>query len=353
MIQTWSQGDRLPEIEIVESNQINGGNGAFDSTNNRIYISRDLLDFQQQPDLFTTVFLEELGHYFDSLVNQQDSTGDEGAIFARLIQRKQISSGELASFKQENDRTQVSIDGRIHSLELNTTYGNITIDGSLADWMTVDRLDSMANGTAQTGYELYGKYNANNYLFAVKSAQVIGAGTTIWLNTDQNKTTGYQIFGSAGGAEYNINFAADGKAYLYSGAAAENYIAPLDYTISADGFSAEIAVPVSLLGTAAPTAIDVLADVNNQIFLPGDYNNPAKLTVFQAGNPNPVFVPKNTYGNINLDGSLADWTAVERLDTFASQQVTGYQVFGKILLMVMCLRSIRLPQSLAQIRRFG
>jgi serralysin len=328
LIQAWSQGDRLPEIEIVESTEINSGNGAFDSINNKIYISQNLLNLQQ-PDLFTTVFLEELGHYFDAQVNQQDSIGDEGAIFAKLIQRQQISSSELASLKQENDRTQVSIDGNIQNLELSTTYGNITIDGSLADWTAVDRLDAVANGTAQTGYELYGKYNANNYLFAVKSAQVIGAGTTIWLNTDQNQTTGYQVFGFAGGAEYNINFAADGKAYLYSGAAAENYLAPLDYTISADGFSAEIAVPVSLLGTAAPTAIDVLADINNQIFLPGDYSNPAKLTIFQAGNPNPVFVPKNTYGNINLDGSLADWTAVDRLDTFASQQVAGYQVFGK------------------------
>ena len=93
--------------------------------------------------------------------------------------------------------------------------------------------------------------------------------------------------------------------------------------------SAEIAVPVSLLGTTAPTAIDVLADVNNQVFLPGDYNNPAKLTVFQSGNPNPQFVPKYNYGNISLDGSLADWNTTDRLDIFPSQQVAGYQVFGR------------------------
>ena len=93
-----------------------------------------------------------------------------------------------------------------------SAYGDITVDGNLADWTAVDRLDAAANGTAQTGYALYGKYKSNNYLFAIKSAQVIGAGTTIWLNTDQNQATGYQIFGAAiGGAEYNINFAADGK----------------------------------------------------------------------------------------------------------------------------------------------
>jgi serralysin len=330
LIQSWSNGKQLPVIEVVSAAQINGANGAFDSTNNQIYISQHLLDLQaQQPGLLSAVILEELGHYFDKQVNRVDSIGDEGAIFSRLIQGKQISSTELASLKQENDHTQVSIDGSIHNLELNGTYGNITIDGSLADWTAADRLDSAANLTTQVGYELYGKYNANNYLFAVKSAQIIGAGTTIWLNTDQNQATGYQIFGFAGGAEYNINFAADGKAYLYSGADGQNYLTPLDYSISADGLSAEIAVPTSFLGTTAPTAIDVLVDVNNQVFLPGDYSNPAKLTVSQAGNPNPVFVPKYNYGNITLDGSLADWSAVERLDTLASQQVAGYQVFGK------------------------
>ena len=205
----------------------------------------------------------------------------------------------------------------------------IAIDGSLADWTASERLDSMANGTSQVGYELYGKYNPGTYLFAIKSAQAIGTGTTIWLNTDRDLQTGYQIFGFAGGAEYNINFAADGKAYLYSGADGQNYIAPLEYSISADGLSAEIAVPVSLLGATPPTAIDILADINNQVFLPGDYNNPAKLTVTQSGNNIPIFVPKNTYGNINLDGNLADWTAINRLDAVPRQQIAGYRVYGK------------------------
>ncbi len=329
LLQNWSRGQQLPQIEVVAASQINGARGAFDSTNDRIYIARELLASQQQPNLLTAVLLEELGHYFDKAVNTQDSPGDEGAIFARIVQGPQISATELASLQQENDRTQVTLDGTVRSLELSTTYGNITVDGSLADWTTSERLDSAANGTAQAGYELYGKYNANNYLFAIKSTQTIGAGTTIWLNTDRDKSTGYQIFGYAGGAEYNINFAADGKAYLYSGADGQNYIAPLDYSISADGLIAEIAVSTALLGTTAPTAIDILADVNNNIFLPGDYSTTAKLTVSQSGTSIPPFTPKNTYGNINLDGSLVDWTNVDRLDYFPAQQVAGYSVYGK------------------------
>jgi serralysin len=329
LLQNWAKGKQLPKVEIVLAAQLNGANGGFDSTSDTIYISQELLDRQGASDSFTAVLLEELGHYFDKAVNTQDSAGDEGAIFSKLVRGQQISSGELASLKQENDRTQVALGGTVRNLELSTTYGNIMVDGSLADWTASERLDSAATGTAQTGYKLYGKYAANNYLFAIESAQNIGAGTTIWLNTDQNRSTGFQVFGYAGGAEYNINFAADGKAYLYSGADGQNYIAPLDYAIAADGKSAEIAVSTTLLGTTAPTAIDILADVNNSVFIPGDYSTTAKLTVSQSGSSTPPFVPKNTYGNITLNGSLTDWTALDRLDYFASQQVAGYSVYGK------------------------
>jgi peptidoglycan/xylan/chitin deacetylase (PgdA/CDA1 family) len=250
-------------------------------------------------------------------------------ITANSSPNSQLQTGLELALTQLNDWIQTSEHWQQLDLEFSTIYGNITVDGNIADWTTGDRLDSAANGTAQVGYGLYGKYNANTYLFAITSTQAIGTGTTIWLNTDSNKTTGYQIFGFAGGAEYNINFAADDKAYLYSGADGENYIAPLDYSISADGLKAEIAISTSLLGTNAPVAIEVLADVNNSVFLPGDYSNTTKLTVSQSGNSNPPFVPKNTYGKIDLDGNLTDWTAVDRIDTFASQQVTGYQVYGK------------------------
>jgi serralysin len=328
LLQSWVRGRKLPKVEIVPSAQLTGANGGFDSKSETIYISQELIDGQQS-DSLTAVLLEELGHYFDKAVNRQDSPGDEGAIFSKLVRGVQIGSSELASLQQENDRIQVTIDGTVRNLELSGTYGTTTVDGSLADWTTAERLDSFATGTARMGYELYGKYAADNYLFAIQSAQAIGTSTTIWLNTDRNNTTGYQIWGFAGGAEYNINFAADGKAYLYSGADGQNYIAPLDYALSADGKSAEIAVSTTLLGTTAPTAIDILADVNNNTFIPGEYSNSNKLTVFQSGNPNPPFVPKNTYGNITLNGSLTDWTAIDRVDYLASLQVAGYKVYGK------------------------
>lgn len=155
------------------------------------------------------------------------------------------------------------------------TYGNITIDGGLSDWTNRDRLD-LVPGTGVSGYEVYGKYAGNAYVLAIKSASSssdpIGANTTIWLDTDQNANTGYQVFGFAGGAEYNVNFFTDSKPYLYTGAAGENYVAPLlDYAYSSDNKTVELAIPVSLLNNS-PQVVNLLADINDKVFLPGDYS---------------------------------------------------------------------------------
>ncbi len=246
--------------------------------------------------------------------------GDEGELFSLLIQNGSLTNNELTSLRSQNDHTTAIINGQNRSLELSATYGNITLDGNLADWTINDRLDLLP-GTSQTGYELYGKYNSDHYLFAIKSAIDIGLNTTIWLNTDQNTTTGYQIFGFAGGAEYNINIAADGQAYLYTGGAGENLVSKLNYIRSSDGKTIELAIDKNLIGN--PNAIDVLADVNDQIFLPGDYSN-SKFTITQN-----TFVPQIKYGNITLDGNINEWGSQDRLDSLPNTQQTGFQFYGK------------------------
>ena len=93
-------------------------------------------------------------------------------------------------------------------------------------------------GRGVTGYEVYGQYTGNAFVFALRAPAgvKIGANTTSWLNTDQNTSTGYQIWGWAGGAEYNVNIGADGKLALYSGAAGETLVSSaIDYSLSADG----------------------------------------------------------------------------------------------------------------------
>ncbi len=199
---------------------------------------------------------------------------------------------------------------------MGTTYGNINLDGNLNDWTSQDRLD--LPGTGQAGYELYGKYTGDAYVFAIKSdSTAIGTGTTLWLNTDQNASTGYQIFGWTGGAEYNVNFGTDGTPALYTGADGQNLVSgPLDYATGNNSQVVEVAVPVSLL-SGAPKAVDVLADVNNQVFLPIDYS----LYKYTVSNTTTTPIPARTDLSKKVGIVYSETTANKFFDKKAYSQL--------------------------------
>ncbi|MCJ2035345.1 putative Ig domain-containing protein [Methylobacterium sp. J-068] len=197
------------------------------------------------------------------------------------------------------------------------------IDGLLDDWSEADRLDSSQTGIP--GWQVYGRVQDGQFLFALHAPTgiAIGAGTTFWLNTDRNAATGYQIFGFVGGAEYNVNVYSDGKPYLYTGAAGENYVSgPVQYAYGADNQTLEIAVPTAAVGATA-SAADVLIDVNNAVFLPGDYSGGGYTVA-----PAPVTQPSPVIGPITLDGSLSDWTSADRIDHPGARQA-GYELYGR------------------------
>src|SRR5690242_6946360 len=144
------------------------------------------------------------------------------------------------------------------------------IDGDLTDWTSADRLN--APGTTTAGYELYSTFSDGNLVFALKAPVAIDTSTTVWLDSDRSALTGYKVFGTYGGYDYNINFAADGKPYLYTDADGQTLASPtpLTYAFNADKTAVEFSLPLAQINSAA-TSINVLADVNNTTFLPGDY----------------------------------------------------------------------------------
>lgn len=150
----------------------------------------------------------------------------------------------------------------------------ILLDGNLDDWNQSDRID---RGLGD-GYAVYARSDGDAFAFALKAPGVIGTNTTAWLNTDRNAATGYQVFGFAGGAEYNVNVNADGTVSLYSGGAGETLVlANLQAVWSADRATVEFRVPKAAIGN--PQAIDTLYDVNDAVFLPGNYSA-SPFTVF-------------------------------------------------------------------------
>lgn len=141
------------------------------------------------------------------------------------------------------------------------------IDGNLNDWTAAERIDR----ALPDGFAIYAKSDGNDFVFALKSGVAIGENTTFWLNTDRNASTGHQIFGFAGGAEYNVNVGAGGVVSLYSGGAGETLLGAVSSALSADGTVLEFRVAKSAIGT--PGAIDILTDVNDNVFLPGSYSD--------------------------------------------------------------------------------
>ena len=174
----------------------------------------------------------------------------------------------------------------------------IQLDGSLVDWTAADRRENAT--TTVAGYEVYGRYEAGTFYLALHSAVAIGANTTLWLNTDNNTATGFQVFGTTG-AEFNVNFSTDTFARLFSGNAGQTFVSDgITYAFSADHLTLELALPKAVLG-ANVTSIGMVADINNSVFLP---------TSFASG----VYTVTDP-ASLQFDGVLNEWTADQRLES--------------------------------------
>ncbi len=221
----------------------------------------------------------------------------------------------------------------------------ITLDGQFTDWLATDAL--MTSENTVIGYQVYGAFLndatlGNTYVIGIDATaatdQVIAAGTVIYLNTDQNNTTGYELsFGNVG-AEYEVQFALDAnralQPYLYSvtsagGATQLNGGTPLDAGFSSNGESVELAIPQTLLtpaGGAAPTSINFATLINNAEGLPTSFSSSPEYTITDSA----AVVP-TTIGNlITLDGTFSDWPAADII-TNPANVAAGYQIYGAFL----------------------
>ncbi len=69
-------------------------------------------------------------------------------------------------------------------------YGNIAVDGDLSEWDPSTRLDTPTAGAP--GFVIRGTYQADAFVIGIESTTVaIGPGTTIWVNSDLDRGTGF------------------------------------------------------------------------------------------------------------------------------------------------------------------
>jgi hypothetical protein len=122
LAEAWFQGDfsDISPVKVVSSAEIGGANGAFAAATDTIYLSKEFLAGNAaNPAAVADVLLEEIGHSVDARLNVTDSPGDEGAIFSRVVQGKELSQNALFNLKNENDNiTRRLFDGSLLDLEL-------------------------------------------------------------------------------------------------------------------------------------------------------------------------------------------------------------------------------------------
>ena len=118
---SWTAGEfAFPEIEIVNRADINNANGAFAADANKIYLAQEfLIENVNNIDAVQKIVLEEYGHFIDSQLNVVDALGDEGAIFAALVQGEELRESDLLRLKNENDTAVVVLDGKEVAIEQN------------------------------------------------------------------------------------------------------------------------------------------------------------------------------------------------------------------------------------------
>ena len=116
LIQDLVSGKDMPEIKILPFAQLNA-NGAFGA--GTIYLSEKFLNENvANPKAVAAVLLEETGHFIDQKLNRVDSPGDEGDIFARLVQDQTISGAALEVLKAEDDSGTIFLNGQTITVEL-------------------------------------------------------------------------------------------------------------------------------------------------------------------------------------------------------------------------------------------
>ncbi|WP_145110193.1 hypothetical protein [Cereibacter sediminicola] len=76
-----------------------------------------------------------------------------------------------------------------------------SLNGSLDDWTSEKQLGTAA--TDGSNHALHGNLAGDSFVFSLSTDGVpIGQGTTIWLDTDIDRSTGYQGFHRRDGIQH-------------------------------------------------------------------------------------------------------------------------------------------------------
>ena len=176
VIGQWQVGvfSQLPTVQVVSAADMNGADGAYASSTQKIYLSDAAFGMGAAITL-----TEEIGHFLDSKVGE-DTVGDEGERFASSVFDVQLSSDELSRINNENDYGFITVGGQSIAVEFSSntfTYGGRTYQWTNYTIKSGDSLSAIAQRTLGDGsanaFNLIARQNG------IPNPNIISAGRVI------------------------------------------------------------------------------------------------------------------------------------------------------------------------------
>jgi Ca2+-binding RTX toxin-like protein len=135
--QRWQQGDfsELPAIEVLQNGELGTANGAYAAASQKIYLSSAFLATASTEQI-VGVLVEEIGHFFDGVLNIEDSIGDEGALFSELVQGHTLSANDIISLQSEDDQAIINVNGQqllVEQANIDGNDNNNLLNGTTSD----------------------------------------------------------------------------------------------------------------------------------------------------------------------------------------------------------------------------
>jgi hypothetical protein len=354
LAQDWQKGSiTLPSLEILTATTLNGAYAGYASGTNTIYLSEEFLS-ENPLSAITSILLEEFGHSLDVILNNSDSSGDEGQIFSALVQGLSLPESELQALKQENDYAFILVDGQ----EILIEQGSISDSGGFEGSYQVITLDTNGGGYASFDYEHYTipdnfiiRYEGRNIL----ETGFVGGSKTGTVQIPEGDSDQLEIIvatNDEGTAwNYTVETIAPGlniqDAYV-AVAGGSNQTATIKFpVILSEAVDVEVTVNYfTLVGTAVDGVtgndrIDYRPITGTLTFAPGETSKEVEITVLgdtpvnYGGNANfEIFARDTAYRDwtkgqdIDFNGSLSYGDLGYRVDRFFNDGGTGFQATG-------------------------
>ncbi|MCT0228676.1 hypothetical protein KQ300_10820, partial [Synechococcus sp. CS-1331] len=118
LVAAWTHGNfsALPPVVLLSSADIKGALGAYAISTGTIYLNADWLERASKEQIYA-VLTEELGHHLDGLLNEVDTPGDEGEVFAGALLINDLTALQQPGVYQQDDRMGIFVNSEWISAE--------------------------------------------------------------------------------------------------------------------------------------------------------------------------------------------------------------------------------------------